>query len=100
MAGLLDETEPAMERKIRDLLETEVNHRAMSYHNFRYRHSGMTHWVEFHLVVDDQLSVSAAHLVATEIEASVAKMLYPNGRVISHLEPKSAEHNEECWEVP
>ena len=34
---------------------------------------------------------------ATEIEASVAEMLHPDGRVISHLEPKSAEHDVERW---
>jgi divalent metal cation (Fe/Co/Zn/Cd) transporter len=42
--------------------------------------------------------VGEAHDSATEIEASVAELLHPHGRVISHLEPKSAEHHEERWE--
>lgn len=98
LGGLLDESDPAMEKRIRDLLDATVNERGLSYHNFRHRHSGRTHWVEFHLVFDDHLSVGQAHEAATEIEASVAKLLYPDGRVISHLEPKSAEHHEESWE--
>jgi divalent metal cation (Fe/Co/Zn/Cd) transporter len=79
-------------------LDAEVLKRGLSHHNLRHRHSGRTHWVEFHLVFDDSLTVGAAHSYATEIEASVATMLHPDGRVISHLEPKSAEHDVEVWE--
>jgi cation diffusion facilitator family transporter len=98
LGGLLDETDPVVERRICDLLDREVGQRDLSYHNFRHRHSGRTHWVEFHLVFGDDLTIGQAHEAATEIEASVAAMLHPNGRVISHLEPKSAEHQEELWE--
>ncbi len=100
LGGLLDEADPAVERKICDLLDSEVRERGLSYHNFRHRHSGVTHWVEFHLVFDDDLTVGAAHEAATEIEASVARLLHPDGRVISHLEPRSGEHLEESWEEP
>lgn len=98
LGGLLDEADPAMEKKIRELLDAEVSKIGLSYHNLRYRHSGRTHWVEFHLVFDDHLTVGEAHDSATLIEASVAAMLNPDGRVISHLEPKSAEHDVEHWE--
>lgn len=98
LSGLLDEADPAMEKKIRDLLDVEVAKQGLSYHNFRHRHSGRTHWVEFHLVFEDHLTVGEAHDAATAIESSVAAMLHPDGRVISHLEPKSAEHDVERWE--
>ena len=98
LGGLLDEADPKVEREIHSLLDREVSRRGLSYHNLRHRHSGRTHWVEFHLVFDDALTVGEAHEAATEIEASVAELLHPDGRVISHLEPKSAEHHEERWE--
>ena len=98
LGGLLDEADPKVEREIHSLLDREVSRRGLSYHNLRHRHSGRTHWVEFHLVFDDALTVGDAHEAATEIEASVAELLHPDGRVISHLEPKSAEHQEERWE--
>ncbi len=98
LGGLLDEADPKVEREICDLLDREVGQRGLSYHNLRHRHSGRTHWVEFHLVFDDALTVGQAHEAATEIEASVAELLRPDGRVISHLEPKSAENHEERWE--
>lgn len=98
LGGLLDEADPAAEQRIRAMLDAEVAKAGLSYHNLRYRHSGRTHWVEFHLVFDDSLTVGEAHAVATTIESSVAGMLHPDGRVISHLEPKSAEHEVESWE--
>lgn len=98
LAGLLDEADPAVETKIRELLDRETAARGLTYHNFRHRHSGRTHWVEFHLVFDDDISVRSAHRKATAVEASVAALLHPDGRVISHLEPRSAEHDEESWE--
>jgi len=98
LGGLLDEADPKVERQICELLDHEVGQRGLSYHNLRHRHSGRTHWVEFHLVFDDDLTVGQAHEAATEIEASIAGLLHPDGRVISHLEPKSAEHQEELWE--
>lgn len=98
LGGLLDEADPAAERRIRGLLDEQVEKAGLSYHNLRYRHSGRTHWVEFHLVFDDALTVGEAHAAATAIESSVAAMLQPDGRVISHLEPKSAEHKVEPWE--
>lgn len=98
LGGLLDETDPKVQREIQTLLDREVGQRGLSYHNLRHRNSGRTHWVEFHLVFDDTLTVGDAHEAATEIEASVAELLHPDGRVISHLEPKSAEHHEERWE--
>lgn len=98
LGGLLDESDPTEEKRIRDLLDRQVAERGLSYHNLRYRHSGRTHWVEFHLVFDDDLTVGEAHTAATLIESSVAELLKPDGRVISHLEPKSAEHEVQCWE--
>ncbi len=99
LSGLLDEANPKVKAEISTLLDRETAQRGLSYHNLRYRHSGRTHWVEFHLVFDDELTVGQAHAAATEIEASVAELLQPDGRVISHLEPKSAEDQEEVWEV-
>jgi cation diffusion facilitator family transporter len=98
LAGLLDESDPAVERSVRELLDREVAARGLSYHNFRHRHSGRTHWVEFHLVFEDDLTIGEAHEAATMVEASVAALLQPYGRVISHLEPRSAEHEVEAWE--
>lgn len=100
LGGLLDESDVETELRIRGLLDKEAGKRGLAWHNLRYRHSGRTHWVEFHLVLDDSLSVGEAHATATVIESALAAELQPDARVISHLEPRSAEHAEESWEEP
>lgn len=98
IGGLLDESHPDVEAGIRAVLDRESAARGLTYHNLRHRHSGHTHWVEFHLVFDDETTVGTAHESATEIERAVNDHLHPDGRVISHLEPRSAEHASERWE--
>ena len=100
LGGLLDEADPVIEQQAKDILDRETSCRGLAYHNFRHRHSGRAHWVEFHLVFPDEMSVESAHAEATAIEAAVAKVIAPEGRVITHLEPRSAEQRIEPWEVP
>lgn len=100
LAGLLDEADPVIEQQARDLLDMETLARDLAYHNFRHRHSGLSHWVGFHLVFPDAMSVQQAHDEATAIEAAVAGIIAPVGRVITHLEPRSSEQRIESWEMP
>jgi cation diffusion facilitator family transporter len=100
LGGLLDEADPVIEQLIREVLVAETGSRGLAYHNFRHRHSGRAHWVEFHLVFPDEISVGQAHEQATTIEAVVAAIIAPEGRVITHLEPRSSEQLIESWEKP
>ncbi len=98
--GLLDEADPVIEKLTRDLLDRSVAEKNLTYHNFRHRHSGHFHWVEFHLVFPNDMKLSEAHDHATDVEAKISNLLGPEGRVISHLEPRSAERKVELWEIP
>jgi cation diffusion facilitator family transporter len=97
--GLMDEADLEVEANVRDFLDEGCAGRGLSYHNLRHRHSGRTHWIELHLVVPDEMNVHEAHEIATHLEAGIAGLLEPDGRVITHLEPQSAEHREEDWEA-
>lgn len=98
-AGLMDAADPMVEMELRELLDEACSEHGLRYHNLRHRHSGRTHWVELHLVFPDEFTVQQAHGIATNIEARIAARLEPDGRVITHLEPYSAEHREEDWEA-
>ena len=100
LRGLLDEADPIIEQQARDLLDKQTANHGLSYHNFRHRHSGRAHWIEFHLVFPGEMSVETAHKQATEIESKIASLIAPEGRVITHLEPRSAEERIEPWEKP
>lgn len=97
--GLMDEADLEVEASVRALLDRECESQGLSYHNLRHRHSGRTHWVELHLVFPDRMDLRDAHETATGIEAGIAALLEPDGRVITHLEPRSAENREEDWEA-
>ena len=99
LGGLLDEADLEKERGLITLLDRETAARGAGYHNLRHRHSGEIDWVELHLVFDDAMTVRDAHSAATEIEEAVAAHVGPPARVISHLEPKSAEARVETWET-
>ena len=100
LGGLLDEADPAKERELVALLDRETAGRGIGYHDLRHRHSGQVDWVELHLVFDDGMNVHDAHQAATEIEAAIATHLGDHARVITHLEPRSAESRVESWESP
>jgi len=99
LGGLMDEADLEVEKNLRGSLDAECESRGLSYHNLRHRHSGRTHWVEFHLVFPDGTGIREAHEAATEMEGRVASLLGPDVRVISHLEPRSAEDRQELWEI-
>jgi cation diffusion facilitator family transporter len=99
MGGLMDEADVKVEKELRETLEAECAARGLAYHNLRHRHSGRTHWIEFHLVFPDDSGLLDAHEIATELEGRVASLVGQDVRVISHLEPRSAEDREEDWEL-
>jgi cation diffusion facilitator family transporter len=96
--GLMDAAEPETEARIRTLLDDLMHRLDFGYHHLRHRHSGHTHWVELHLVFEDNTTVHDAHEIATRVEAEISAILAPYGRIITHLEPKSAEEMDEVWE--
>lgn len=98
LGGLMDAAEPETEAKIRNLLDELTAGHPFSYHHLRHRHSGHTHWVELHIVVDDEMTVHDAHEIATMAEEKICALLAPYGRIITHLEPRSAEEKDEVWE--
>jgi cation diffusion facilitator family transporter len=96
--GLMDAAEPETEARIRKLLDELMQQNDFRYHHLRHRHSGHTHWVELHLVFEDNVTVYDAHEIATLVESAISDLLAPYGRIITHLEPRSAEEKDEVWE--
>ena len=87
VGGLMDEGDPELERNIRAVLDREVSARDLRYHELRYRNSGTSLWVEFHLLFPKETLLDEAHWNATEIEAALKEYLTRPTRVVTHLEP-------------
>ncbi len=59
---------------------------ALEYHDLKGRRSANVIFVEFHLVVDGAMPVSAAHDICNDIEEELER-LYPGSVFVIHLEP-------------
>ena len=85
--GLMDESNSELENSIHKIIDNETSTRGLKYHQLRFRESGNTVWIEFHLLFSKGTLLDDAHQSATEIETSLKKMLNTSVNVVTHLEP-------------
>ena len=57
-----------------------------SFHNLRTRKAGPYRFIDFHLVVDDQMSVAEAHTLGDSVVCAIKERV-PESRVNIHMEP-------------
>ncbi len=87
-AGLMDQADPEMDRKVRAILTDECGKRGVDFHELKHRNAGQTTWVEAHLLFPDETRVRTAHRQATEIERAVSDALGANVILTTHIEPR------------
>jgi cation diffusion facilitator family transporter len=85
-SGLLDVSlPPDEEKKVIDIIETMVPF-IYSYHNFKTRKAGANRFVEFHLIVDADMTVKRSHDICDDITQKIKDEL-PETVVMIHIEP-------------
>ena len=84
--GLLDYSDPAAGRKIRDKLDAICSELAIQYHGVRFRTTGYRQIIEVHLLFPNLTPVSEAHRLATILEERLPAELEMPAEVITHLE--------------
>jgi cation diffusion facilitator family transporter len=94
VGGLMDERNPALGKRIREVLDKETANRGLRYHELRQRESGNSVWIEYHLLFPGTLPLVEVHQSATEIELALKSSLDIPSYISSHLEP--AEQHEEA----
>ncbi|PTA69447.1 cation-efflux pump [Deinococcus arcticus] len=93
VGGLMDAAvEPQTENRIRTLL-SEHGQGALEMHDLRTRHAGRVTFVEFHMVVPGDMTVSAAHAICDRLEDALRAEM-PEVNVTIHVEPQEqAKHH-------
>jgi cation diffusion facilitator family transporter len=92
--GLMDHAlPPADQEQIREVIRAHLPTGA-AFHLLRTRQAGARRFAEFHLLVDGDLTVRAAHHVAHIVEAALVAAL-PGLEVMIHVEPVDEQ---ESWE--
>lgn len=94
IGGLMDEAvDPATMVRLREVIASAARDGAIEAHDLRTRNAGRMTFVDFHLVVPGEQTVSEAHRICDRIEAAIRAEL--GDAVISiHVEPewKAKEH--------
>lgn len=86
-SGLMDRADPEVNAALSERLDRATAALGISWHQMRHRHLGDGHWVDVHLVFDDDTTVRDAHVIATEIEREIRSELGAATIVTTHLEP-------------
>lgn len=92
---LLDASLPEEEEKVITAIINKMAPKVLNFHNFKTRKAGSERFVEFHLVVNKDLSVMEAHDICDDITLTI-KMQYPKTEVMIHTEPCIDECGGNC----
>jgi divalent metal cation (Fe/Co/Zn/Cd) transporter len=71
--------------RIRDIISANSKG-AMEVHDLKTRIAGRATFIEFHLVVDSDMTVGQSHVICDRIEEAL-KSAVPSVRVTIHVEP-------------
>jgi ferrous-iron efflux pump FieF len=83
-----------MDRELSDEVRANIKQVALAHpqaqgmHDLRTRHSGTMTFIQFHLEIEDDLTLLQAHNASDEIELELLKT-YPGSEIIIHIDPKS-----------
>jgi cation diffusion facilitator family transporter len=86
VTGLMDYSDPAVERQLEDALSQLTREVGVKYHGLRFRHTGHRVLAEVHLLFHFNTPVGEAHAVATRLEDELATRAGFDVEVITHLE--------------
>jgi divalent metal cation (Fe/Co/Zn/Cd) transporter len=98
IGGLMDEVDPAIEARLKQLLDKLTSELGVQYHGLRHRSTGNALWVEVHLLFRKGIPLESAHALATQIEEQISRELPQRTEVITHLE--TAEDHAEIHHRP
>ncbi|MFV0410225.1 MAG: cation diffusion facilitator family transporter [Paracoccus sp. (in: a-proteobacteria)] len=86
MDGLMDKAvEPGEQARIEELIRLS-SAGAMQTHDLKTRRAGKAVFIEFHLVVDGEMSVRESHAICDRVEAAIREA-FAEAKVTIHVEP-------------
>ncbi|MEQ6249174.1 cation diffusion facilitator family transporter [Sulfitobacter sp. HNIBRBA3233] len=87
IGGLMDESVPESDlAQMRDIVQTHAGG-AIEAHDLRARHAGAATFIDFHLVVPEDMTVFDAHAICDRVEAALKEAI-SNCAVTIHVEPE------------
>ena len=84
--GLMDVADPEIGSALRQTLDRLTTEMGIHYHGVRFRSTGMSLWIDLHLLFPGSTSLEEAHAKATRLEKELRGSLPLPAEVITHLE--------------
>lgn len=86
LGGLMDQAVSVEEHmQIRDIISAN-SRGALEVHDLKTRIAGRATFIEFHMVVDESMTVGESHAICDRIEEALEQEI-PSVRVVIHVEP-------------
>lgn len=98
LSGLMDEAAPPEILARIEAIIAEQASGAVQAHGLKTRHAGSAVFVEFHLVVPGEMTVSASHRICDRIEHAI-EVAIPDAMVTIHVEPDEKVENSGIYPV-
>lgn len=99
MSSLLDQAaSPEIEERIRKIIAAN-GHGALEVHDIRTRQAGRALFLEFHLVVPGNMSVTDAHVICDRLEDAIEADIEGSEAVI-HVEPDHKAKSDSSGTIP
>ncbi len=93
VGGLMDRgVDQLTEKRIREVMKSHASG-ALEMHDLRTRTSGQITFVEFHLVVPGDMTVSESHVICDRLEDAIRQEL-EGARISIHVEPQEKAKHE------
>lgn len=100
ISGLMDRgADIATYKQIQEIISINALG-AIEAHDLKTRVSGYLLFIEFHLIVESNMTVQTSHDICNKIEDSIKKA-FPNSRITIHVEPQEeAKLKNNCPRIP
>jgi cation diffusion facilitator family transporter len=85
--GLMDASNPELDHRARTALQQFCEFEHLTFHRFRLRESGTCVYIDVHLQFPEDMSIEAAHTLASRAELVIANSIGQYADITTHLEP-------------
>lgn len=89
--NLMDHELDEKERQV--IIEVIKSHsKVLGFHDLKTRYAGVKAFIQFHLELDENITLKQAHKIALEIEKQILNKI-PNAELIIHQDPEGADED-------
>jgi cation diffusion facilitator family transporter len=96
LAGIMDETDPELNKKALDILKSNRKAQWIDFHEFRIIRYGRSIHIDCHLVLPFYFNIKQAHDEVTDIENLIGDEIGRESEIFIHTDPCTEDYCKQC----